>query len=116
MKGSVAQWEVVEVDFLMPDGRFLPHPALVVSANELFEDEEFFYAVLMTTKNYFPKYTIEITPEMLTKPQHRQGYFATHIVGMFNMNSVLQKANTFLKPEFRGKIREKIQRSVFGEN
>ena len=100
----------------MPDGRFLPHPALVVSTNELFEDDEFFYAVLMTTKNFFPKYTLEITPDMLTKPQQRHGYFATHIVGMFNTNSVLRKSNTFLKVEFREMVRRKIQHSIFGEN
>ena len=77
MKGKVSQWEIIEVNFQMPDGRFLPHPALVVSNDELFYDEEFFYAVLMTTKNYFPKYTIEIKPEMLSKAASRQGYFAT---------------------------------------
>lgn len=100
----------------MPEGRFLPYPALVVSSDELFENEEFFYAVLMTTKNFFPKYTIEIKAEMLTKPQNRQGYFATHIVGMFNMDSMLKKSNTFLRAEFRGLVKQKIESSIFGEN
>ena len=113
MKGKVSQWEVVEVNFQMPDGRFLPHPALVVSNDELFLDEEFFYAVLMTTKNYFPKYTIEIKPEILSKASSRQGYFATHIVGMFNMDSVLKKQHTFLKPEFCDFVRSKIIHSIF---
>lgn len=113
MKGKVSKWEVVEVNFQMPDGRFLPHPALVVSNDELFYDEEFFYAVLMTTKNYFPKYTIEIKPEMLTKASSRNGYFATHIVGMFNMDSVMKKQNTFLKPEYYDLVKHKIINSIF---
>lgn len=113
MKGKVSQWEVIEVNFQMPDGRFLPHPALVVSNDELFQDEEFFYAVLMTTKNFFPKYTIETRPEMLTKVSSRQGYFATHIVGMFNMSSILKKQNSFLKPEYRDFVKGKIIRSIF---
>ncbi len=107
MKDKVSQWEVIEVNFQMPDGRFLLHPALVVS------NEEFFYAVLMTTKNFFPKYTIEIRPEMLAKVSSRQGYFATHIVGMFNMDSVLKKQNTFLKPEYCAFVKDKIIRSIF---
>jgi hypothetical protein len=114
MRGKVSQWEVVEVNFQLPNGRFLPHPALIISSNELFEDEEFFYAILMTTKNIFPKYTLEITPEMLTKTSDRQSYFATHIIGQFDMNSILQKRNTFLKEEFRAILQRKIIKSVFG--
>ena len=37
MRGNVTQLEIVEVSFQMPDGRFLPHPALVISNDELFE-------------------------------------------------------------------------------
>ena len=37
---KVNQWEIVEVNFQMPNKRFLPHPALVISNNDLFEDEE----------------------------------------------------------------------------
>ena len=32
---NVEQREIVEVPFLMPDGSMLPHPALVISKNEL---------------------------------------------------------------------------------
>jgi hypothetical protein len=27
---KINQWEIVEVNFQMPDKRFLPHPALVI--------------------------------------------------------------------------------------
>ena len=37
---SVEQREIVEVPFIMPDGSILPHPALVISRNELQEDED----------------------------------------------------------------------------
>ena len=49
---NVEQREMVEVPFVMPDGSMLPHPALVISKNELQQDEEgMFYAVLVSTKN-----------------------------------------------------------------
>lgn len=32
---NVEQREIVEIPFTMPDGTILPHPALVISRNEL---------------------------------------------------------------------------------
>ena len=36
---NVEQREIVEIPFTMPDGSILPHPALVISRNELQVDE-----------------------------------------------------------------------------
>jgi hypothetical protein len=58
MRYSVTQGEIVEVNFQMPDNSLKPHPALVLSTAELLEDEDFFYVVLLSTKNIFPKYTL----------------------------------------------------------
>ena len=66
---NVEQREIVEIPFTMPDGSILPHPALVISRNELQVDEDgMFYAVLISTKNYHPEYTIRIEDEWLNKP------------------------------------------------
>lgn len=110
---KINQWEIVEVNFQMPNKRFLPHPALVISNNDLFEDEYFFYAVLMSTKNHFPKYTIEITPEMLTKSTDKKGYFITHLIGQYTSDEILTKRNIYLKPEFRELVKTKIITSIF---
>ena len=37
---NVEQREIVEIPFTMPDGTILPHPALVISRNELQVDED----------------------------------------------------------------------------
>jgi hypothetical protein len=108
VRGKVTQREVVEVIFLMPKGNFKPHPCLVISNNDLLKDEEFFYGLLMTTKNYFPKYTIKVVSDMLTKSTDRESYFATHILSIFNMEAVISKKNTFLKPEYHSTIRNKV--------
>ena len=58
---NVEQREIVEVPFLMPDGSILPHPALVISKNELQQDEEgMFYAVLVSTKIIIPNTQSEL--------------------------------------------------------
>ena len=110
---KISQWEIVEVNFQMPNRRFLPHPALIISNNDLFEDEDIFYAVLMSTKNHFPKYTIEITPEMLTKKIDKKGYFVTHLLGQFCVDEILTKKNIYLKTEFRETVKNKIITSIF---
>jgi hypothetical protein len=102
----------VEVNYLFPDGKYRPHPVLVISTNDLFEDEEMFYGLLMSTKNIFPKYTVEIKPEWITKPL-RNGYFVTHMLNMFTMKDVMRQSNTFLKVEYYEPIRIKIINSIF---
>ena len=105
---NVEQREIVEIPFTMPDGTILPHPALVISRNELQVDEDgMFYAVLISTKNYHPEYTIRIEDEWLNKPMGRQSYFITHLVNMFNVDDVIRRNNAFIKKRF---LRELLTR------
>ncbi|MEA5459698.1 type II toxin-antitoxin system PemK/MazF family toxin [Arcicella sp. LKC2W] len=116
MKGKVSPLEIIEANFYFPnDGSFKPHPVLVVSTSELFDEEEIFYGVLMTTKNIIPKYTIKIESAWLTKSPNKDGYFATHFVQIFTMDDVTKKNNTFLKPEYFDRVKSKIIKSVFHE-
>ena len=108
--------EIIEANFFFPnEGVYKPHPVLVVSTVELFEEEEIFYGVLMTTKNILPQYTIKIEPTWLTKSPNKEGYFATHFVQIFTMEDVTNKTNTFLKPEYFDRVKSKIIKSVFYE-
>lgn len=51
----VKQREIVEVPFVLPDGSIKPHPALVISREDLQDYEDgLFYAVLVSTKNHYP--------------------------------------------------------------
>lgn len=96
----VRQREIVEVPFVFPDGSILPHTALVVSNNDLQDDEGgLFYAVLISTKNHHPQYTIPIKNEWLNKPLGRQSFFVTHILNMFTTDMVMKSSNTFIRPE-----------------
>ena len=43
------QRDIVEVNFLFPDGTFKPHPAIIVSNDQLQDDEDgLLYLVLIT--------------------------------------------------------------------
>ena len=113
---NVEQREIVEVPFTMPDGTILPHPALVISRDELQIDEDgMFYAVLISTKNYHPEYTICIENEWLNKPMGRQSYFITHLVNMFNLEDVIRRNNTFIKNQYFEIVIEKVLGNIIGD-
>lgn len=99
---QVHQREIVEVPFLLPDGKTLPHPVLVISCDELQVVEPgLFYAVLISSKNYIPELTILIKMDWLSSPLPKDSFFVTHIVNSFNISDVISRFNCFLrKPHF----------------
>ena len=50
------QRDIVEINFVFPDGTSKPHPALIVSNNELQEVEGFIYLCMISSKAYNPEY------------------------------------------------------------
>ena len=95
---QVHQREIVEVPFSLPDGQILPHPALVISCDDLQNIEPgMFYAVLISTKNHYPELTIPIQRGWLSSPLSQQSYFVTHIVSQFNCDDVINRHNCFLR-------------------
>ena len=106
--------EIVEVTFKFPGEGYKVHPALVISGKELQDDEDgMFYAVLISSKNYSPKYTIELKEEWLTRPFYRQSYFVTHFMAYFNPEVVSQSYRTSVKSKFMVGILSKVINSIF---
>lgn len=111
---QVLQREIVEVFYRTPEGSIKEHPALVLSTEELLEEENgMFYAVLISTKNHHPKYTIKIEDEWLSHPMGKESFFVTHIVTFFKLEDVVQRKNTFVKSKYFDKVLEKIFESIF---
>lgn len=110
---KVHQREIVEVPFTLPDGKILPHPALVVSCDELQDIEPgMFYAVLISTKNYHPELTIPIKSEWLSSPLSKQSYFVTHIVSQFNTEDVFSHRNCFLRQPYFDQVIDRIVSTI----
>lgn len=111
----IKQGEIVEVPFRFPNGDVLFHPALVISS---FIDDNlgnFFYAILISSKNINPSYTIEIKPGMLTKEMSKQSFFVTHLVDKFTESDISHhQQRVFVKPEFINFILEKSITNIFG--
>ena len=110
----IHQREIVEVPYQFPDGSIKPHMALVVSSENLQEDEDgMFYAVLISSKNYNPQYTIEIKGDWLMKPLSKQSFFVTHILTFFTEDQVIQRFNNFIRQPYYDKVINKVINSVF---
>ena len=106
---QVHQREIVEVPFTLPDGRIFPHPALVLSCDDLqYVEQGLFYAVLISSKNHYPQLTIPIRCEWLSTPLPKASYFVTHIVSMFNVEEVITHHNCFLRQPFFDDVVDRI--------
>jgi len=111
---NVHYGEIVEVTFKFPGEGYKVHPALVISGKDLQDDEEgMFYAVLISSKNYSPKYTLELKDEWLTRPMPKQSYFVTHFMSYFNPDEVSQSYRTSVKSEYMDAVICKVIKSIF---
>lgn len=114
----VFQREIVEVPFLLPDGSNKHHPALVVSIPELQEEEDsMFYAVLISTKNHHPRYTIEIKPEDIVSENKllHQSYFVTHIISYFLCRDITKRLGCFVSKSRFNEVVETVIDNIFGD-
>ena len=91
---KVSQREIIEVPYQLPDGNIKPHMALVLSTEKLqLAEDGMFYAVLISSKNLNPEFTMEIQSEWLSKPLTKRSYFVTHIVTYYRTDEVIQSFN-----------------------
>lgn len=110
---EVFQREIVEVPFNLPDGRILPHMALVLSTKDIQDIEDgLFYAVLISSKNHFPEYTIQIDNDWLNKPLSKKSFFITHIVKDFNVDDVMARYNNYIKKDVFENIVKRIVKNI----
>lgn len=75
-------------------------------------NDPFVYAVLISSKNHYPQFTIEITPEMTSIPLLKKSYFVTHQIDKIPLSRIVQKRG-FVKSEYQDLVMAKIIRTIF---
>lgn len=109
----VHQREIVEVPYTLPDGNILIHPALVLSREEIQDNEDgLFYAVMISTKNHYPELTVPIKNEWLNKPMPKQSYFVTHLIQAFSVDEVISRHSVFVRDLYFRPLVDKIIENV----
>lgn len=106
------QRDIVEINFLFPDGVCKPHPALIVSNDQLQEDEGFMYFALISLKDYNPQYCYELKDEMMTTPLSKTSYVKCQLLVGDVERDVLKKIGMLKHPYFN-EVVEKIKTSIF---
>ncbi len=109
------QRDIVEVSFLFPDGTFKPHPAIIVSNDQLQEDEDgMFYLVLITSNDRINmQYSYPLTDEMIngftfSKPS----LVKCQIITGYIERDVTRRLGS-IKQEYFDEIVDKIVESIF---
>ena len=72
------------------------------------------YAVLISTKNHYPEFTIPIKDSWLNKPLKKDSFFVTHIIDQFNVDEVMSRNNTYLKAYYFDYVVDEIIKNVIG--
>ncbi|MDR2972909.1 MAG: type II toxin-antitoxin system PemK/MazF family toxin [Bacteroidales bacterium] len=109
----INQRDIVNVEFIFPDGKAKNHYAIVVSNNELIESEGFVYLVLITSKDYNSNYYYELSNDMvLNFSFSKQSYVKCHIL-MTTMENIVSFPLGQIKKQYFDKIVNKIIYSIF---
>ena len=106
------QGDLVFVNFLLPTGIIKEHPAIIVSNDELQEDEAFFYLVMASSNNSVNKYAYELNDSMLTNKLPKKSYVKCQLLTGFTERDVIKKYGKIKQP-FLNEIIEKVITSIF---
>lgn len=109
---TYTQGDIVEVNFLFPNGTFKPHPAIIVSNDQLQLDDDTIYIVLISSKNYNPQYSYTITPDMIDVALPKQSYIKCHLIVANTHRDIIKKIGKFRQPYLDQAI-DKIIESIF---
>lgn len=102
------QRDIVEINFMFPDGNFKPHPAIIVSNNELQETEDFVYLALISSKSHNPQYCYQLEEHMLTFSMNKKSFVKCHHIVANMERDVIRRLGKMREPFF-DKMVEKIK-------
>lgn len=75
-----------------------------------------FYAVLISSKNIHPEYTIKISADDILGPaMTKQSYFVTHFIAYFTLNDIVSRSNQFIKKDKFNEVVNTIIDNIFGD-
>jgi mRNA-degrading endonuclease toxin of MazEF toxin-antitoxin module len=108
----VEQGEIVEVNFLLPDGKTKPHPAIVLSNNDINQFEEAFIGVMISSSAPDDTYSYRLENNMLTKSPKRQCQVRCQLISLIPENQVIS-IHECIKKQYFKELLLKINDCVF---
>jgi hypothetical protein len=108
----VHQREILSLYYPIPGRGITTHPGIVISNDDLFLDEGFFYCVMMSTKDYNPQYILEITSEMVTKQGRFPSFAKCQFISPFTVKDIEGRYG-YLRIEYFDILKNQIIKSIF---
>jgi len=109
---QVDQREILEVNFLLPDGKTKPHPVIVLSNNDINKFEDAFIGVMISSSAPDDTYSFWLKNDMLTKSSKIPCQVRCHLIPLIPENQVIGK-HGHIKEQYFKELLEKIYNSVF---
>lgn len=110
-----SQRDIVEVNFLFPDGAIKRHPAIVISNDELQDVEGFFYFVLVSSQDfdYSRQYSYPLSDKMVVGHSfEKKSYVKCHIISGYTERDVNRRLGS-VKEKYFNEIVDKTIESIF---
>ncbi|MBN2682969.1 MAG: type II toxin-antitoxin system PemK/MazF family toxin [Bacteroidales bacterium] len=109
---KVSQGDIAEVNFLLPDGIFKPHPVVVLSNNSVNEYEDAFIGVMLSSTTTDDEFSFHLDNEMMSKPSKKQCQVRCQLLSLIPENQVIAK-HGFLRKKHLKDLIAKINDCVF---
>jgi mRNA-degrading endonuclease toxin of MazEF toxin-antitoxin module len=90
------QGDIVQVNFPLPTGLKL-HPAVIVSNDEVYETEECYIGIMITSSKIRDNFSFELLNEMLTNPLDKPSQVRCQLIALFNENEIEKKISHLKK-------------------
>ncbi|MCD4697032.1 MAG: type II toxin-antitoxin system PemK/MazF family toxin [Bacteroidales bacterium] len=108
---KVEQGDIVEINVFLPDGGFKPHPAIVISNNNVYFYESAFIVVMISGVNTDDDFSYHLSDEMLTKKPKKKSQVRCHLINLATKRDVIMKHGK-IKKQYLSEIIEKIKSDV----
>ncbi len=109
---SVYQGDIVEVNFRLPEGKFKPHPVIVISNNDINEYEDGFIAVMLSSSPKEDNYSYFMENYMFTKKPKTKTQVRCHLISLIPESEIIEKHGE-VKKQYLTEIIIKITQDVF---
>jgi hypothetical protein len=106
------QKDIVEINVELPNGRFLTHPVLIISNEDVYNAEDIFYGVMLSTKKTNEDFIFELKPTDFNYSTTISSFAKCQLIGKFKDFEILRRVGSLKQQAFDDLIRF-LNQSVF---
>ena len=109
----VNQRDIMEINFPVGEDEYKIHPAIIISNNFVFEQEEKYYGMMLSTKEYDIPTELTLSPYAFTHQTEITSIAKCHLIADIYPEDIIQKKGS-LKIEAFDKLIEHMRNTTFG--